>query len=140
MAKAALKKITRPAVAGGLQENLTTAGRTLMLAGMGAVATVADESTSLWDTLVEKGRARRGERKLMAVLPQVPQIDRLVEDAGEQVKKLGDRAQKLVHDQTAAALHRFGVPSRDEIQVLIRRVEQLSAKIEALAGHRAVVN
>jgi poly(hydroxyalkanoate) granule-associated protein len=140
MAKTTVKKVSRPAAAGGLQQDLTTAGRNLMLAGMGAVATVADEGNSLWDTLVEKGRARRSEGRLLPALPKVPQLEQLVDDAREQVEKLGDRAQKLVQDRTASLLHRFGVPSRGEIQTLIRRVEQLSAKVEALAGQHTVVN
>lgn len=138
MAKTTVRtRRTSPAVdVAAWQENLTTAGRNLWLAGLGAVAKVSDQSVDLFDTLVEKGR----ERRIHGLLPEMPKLERAVEEAGDRVKELGDRAQRLMHDQTTAALHRLGVPSREEIQRLIRRVEQLSAKVEALAGHRHSIN
>ena len=129
----AAKVVTTPEQ---LTENLTAAGRNVWLASLGAVATVGSESSSLFDTLVEKGRAREKQAR--------PAVDRLVERTGElvdrtgnQLGKLGGRVEKLVKERTAAALHRIGVPSRDEIQLLIKRVEQLNAKVEYLASDRA---
>lgn len=53
--------------------------------------------------------------------------------AGGTLRKI----ESLVDDKVAAALDRFGVPSRDEIRTLSRRVADLTAKVEKLSPSRA---
>ena len=43
------------------------------------------------------------------------------------------RLEAMVDDKVAAALDRFGVPSKDEIRNLSRRVADLTAKVEKLS-------
>jgi hypothetical protein len=49
-------------------------------------------------------------------------------DAGDQGEPLGSAADQTI----TATLHRLGVPTREEIRNLTRRVEELSAKVELL--------
>lgn len=131
-------KITRKRAAAArlpeqLTDNLTAAGRNVWLASLGAVAAVGTESSNLFDSLVEKGRTRE---KTLPSWPQ-PSVSRLFEETGDRLGKLGGRVEKLVQERTTAVLHSIGVPSRDEIRLLIKRVEQLNAKVEYIASNRA---
>lgn len=108
------------------REQLVEAGRKAYLAGLGAMAMIGERAQTLFDWLVEKGKT--------ADLPETPDVRGMVDDATKRMKTYADKVGDAVEENTAALLHRFGVPTRDDIQVLTRRVEQLSAKVEALGG------
>jgi poly(hydroxyalkanoate) granule-associated protein len=55
-----------------------------------------------------------------------------MEEARSRVKDTVDDVEERIDDRVSAAMKRFGVPSRDEIRELTRRVEELNAKIETM--------
>ena len=57
--------------------------------------------------------------------------------ARKQVEKRFDSVWGAVDDRVTDVLHRMGVPTRDEIQRLTRRVEELNAKIDKARGKSA---
>jgi len=103
---------------------LVAGGRTAWLAGLGVAGTVADETTHVWDLLVEKGKAHD------------PKPLELVGDATKKmnlmVKDLGEKVEDRVEGTTAKVLQRFGIPSRSEVRSLIDRVERLNAKLATM--------
>lgn len=115
---------------------LSNAGRQVWFAGLGVAASLGEKSEGLFTTLVDKGRARK-KREAPALGRLRRQATAKLEELGQQAEKLGNRVEKAVQQGTSVALHRFGVPSRDEIQTLIKRVEQLSSKVEKLADRSA---
>lgn len=116
MAKTTTKE-TRPV------DELIDVGRKVWLASLGAFAVVSEETVGMFDELVEKGRTSRVRRETEGVFTRL----------GEEVEKMGKTVETKMQEGTTATLHRFGVPTRDEIQTLIRRVEQLHTKLEAMA-------
>jgi hypothetical protein len=60
-------------------------------------------------------------------------VARAVGGVEQRVKDIERRVEDSLHETSRKVLHRFGVPSHAEVQTLIARVEQLSAKIDTIA-------
>ena len=99
----------------------------IWLAGLGALAKAEEEGTKVFQNLVEAGEEfeARGRKRFKLVKGKV---DEVVEKAEGRFEKLGD----TFDDKVAAAVQKLGVPSRDEIQRLTKRVEELTAKVDKI--------
>ncbi|MCH9650031.1 MAG: phasin family protein [Deltaproteobacteria bacterium] len=113
---------------------LSMAG-SIWLAGLGALATAQDEGNKVFSRLVSKGQGV----DLVNKEDMEEQVDKARQQVSEQVSKakgavsgaLGDLASSF-DDQLGAAMHRLGVPTRDEIKTLTERVEALTEKVDQL--------
>ncbi len=104
----------------------------IWLAGLGTVKTVGDESGDLFTRLVERGKdvEGRGKKELATVRKELRKVaDKATSKVETRVDDLGERVDR----QVTNALHRIGVPTREEIKTLTRRVEELSHKVDRLA-------
>ncbi len=104
----------------------------IWLAGLGALAKAEEEGTKLFNNLVEAGEEfeTRGKKRLRLVKGK---IEKARDKAESTLDKLGDS----FDDKVAAAVQRLGVPSRDEIQRLTKRVEELTTKVDQLKPAKA---
>lgn len=109
----------------GQGERIVGRGREIWLAGLGALEDGADAFT----TLVERGREveSRGRERLA----------RLRDGVADREHSLAEGADHAVHAAVDRALSVFGVPTRDEIHALGRRVDALSGRIDALGERLA---
>jgi poly(hydroxyalkanoate) granule-associated protein len=112
-----------------LRDDLSEAGRDVWLASLGAVALIEKEGRTTFEMLVDKGKTLETREKGM--------LDRLLQDATGQVRALGKRVESGLQETSQMVLQRFGVPSHAEINALITRVEQLTAKVEAMSRKEA---
>lgn len=103
-----------------IQADVTASAHKVWLAGLGALALAQEGAGKLFDTLVARGEdvESRGTGMLKGARGR----------AGEMLAKVG----KEMDDQVVTVLHRVGVPTRDDIATLNRRVEHLTASIEKL--------
>lgn len=115
-----------------VSRELGSAGHEIFLAGLGVVATVEQESRKVFKTLVERGDAR--EKKLGGVFAKP--LAKPLENARERVKELGHELDERFQGTMNATLKRFGVPSSQDVQDLIARVEKLTTQVESLAAQR----
>jgi poly(hydroxyalkanoate) granule-associated protein len=113
-----------------LREGLYDAGRDFCLASLGAVALIEKQGRTAFEALVQKGRDVEARDRAT--------IDRAVSRITGQVRELGSRVELGLQNTGKAVLQRLGVPSHAEITALIARVEQLTAKVEAISGKEAV--
>lgn len=111
-----------------VRKDLTTAGRTVWLAGLGALAQVEEEGRELFDDLVERGRKLE--------VRQFKALDRTVAKSSDTVKEWSDRVQHTVEDGMRGVLHRVGLPSRDDLGRLSTRLDTLSKKVDRLGATR----
>lgn len=111
-----------------VQENVMDSAHKIFLAGLGTVKTVGDESGELFDRLVERGKDLEAQGK-KGFRSWRKEIEKTTSKVEGQVDRLGDR----IDEQLTSALHRLGVPTRDEIKTLTRRVEELSRKVDRIA-------
>lgn len=123
-----------------VQQELLESAHKVWLAGLGALSTVGEEGDRLFRELVDKGRdvESRGKKNAGDVRDKVGsrvkdvrgRVEERMRGARERVEKGFDSVWGAVDDRVTEVLHRMGVPTRDEIQHLTRRVEELNAKID----------
>lgn len=97
----------------------------IWLAGLGAFATAGQEGKSLFRNLVERGEEIEAKSK-----GKVDKVKGTVKDAKANVTMVLERLQDGLDEQVTAALHRLGVPTRNEIATLTERVEKLTKSID----------
>lgn len=102
------------------QHELKESAQKIWLAGLGALAVAEEEGARMFDSLVERGREWEGRGK------------ERMEGARSRVEDAVDDVEERIDERISKVMRRVGVPSRDEIRELTRRVEELNAKIEAL--------
>ena len=109
-----------------LGNDVKQAGRSVWLVGLGALAAAEEETRGVVDRLKAKGEeVEKSETTVMR---------KLYDRATGEVKKVGTHVEDAVRCTVGSALHRAGVPSRDEIRELIDRVETLTAKVDSLGA------
>jgi poly(hydroxyalkanoate) granule-associated protein len=114
-----------------LQDDVKETAHRIWLAGLGALAAAEEEGTKLFSRLVDRGRDVESRGKV--------EVDKVVDKAGKVVDKAKAKAGSTwedlggkVDETITSALHRLGVPTREEIRTLTQRVEELNAKVELL--------
>ena len=110
-----------------VQDEIKDSVHRIWLAGLGALAAAEEEGSKLFSRLVDRGRDVEAKCKV--------EVDKLKTEA----EKVRSKAESTFEswggkfDETlTSALHRLGVPTRDEIRNLTQRVEELNAKVESL--------
>jgi poly(hydroxyalkanoate) granule-associated protein len=110
------------------RKEILDAGRNIWLAGLGVVARVEEEGKDLLETLVERGR--KVEKQ------QFKTLDRTVSRTSDGLKEWSDRVQENVQKGMEEALHRFGLPSRHDLDRLSARINTLSKKVDHFVAER----
>ncbi len=106
------------------------------LAGLGALATAEEQGGKLFRGLVKKGETyeKKGLAHLETMKSKVEGAAEAAKDrAGEAWEKVGERVEDvegLWDDRVVAVLRKIGVPSKNEIAALTRRVEELTVLVE----------
>lgn len=106
------------------------AAQRVWFAGLGALVMAQQEGGKLFAALVEQGASMEKN----GLSPHAA-MRTAAGTAADVVKVAEDTWEKLQHvfdAQVTAALHRFGVPTRDEIEKLTKKIERLTAAVEAL--------
>ncbi len=114
-----------------LQDDVKDTAHRIWLAGLGALAAAEEEGTKLFSRLVDRGRdvESRGKVEVDKVVDKASEVvDKAKAKAGSTWEDLGGKVDETI----TAALHRLGVPTREEIRTLTQRVEELNAKVELL--------
>jgi len=116
-----------------LPKDLQESAHRIWLAGLGALSAASEEGSRFFHSLVERGqgletKGRKGFTKARE------EIETSAKKARERVEERVDDLWDKMDERLTEAMHRFGVPTRDEIQALTRRVEELNTKIDGLKG------
>jgi poly(hydroxyalkanoate) granule-associated protein len=105
----------------------TEAAHKVWLAGIGALSMAEEEGSKLFKTLVDKGK----KNHKLADLPEETWTN--VRHTAEKVTgKVGTG----IEDTVQTVLHRMGVPTRDEIANLTRRVEAMTKNVKMPARRK----
>ena len=113
-------------------DSLSGKAREVWLAGLGALASVEQEGTKVFKSLVDKGEdfEKRGK----------DQIDELYTDVSDKYKQLEgkvkskfSKAEDELDENLQELIHKMGVPTQDEIKELTTQVEKLVKKVDALS-------
>ncbi len=134
--KMAEKKASNPA--GLLDSHMASmvkdSAQQIWLAGMGAFSKAQAEGGKVFEALMKEGAALQkktqglAEERISAVTSKMTSVAGGVSDkAGAQWDKL----ESIFEARVAKALNKMGVPSRKDIDALIKRIDELSAKTGA---------
>jgi poly(hydroxyalkanoate) granule-associated protein len=109
-------------------DKLLAAGRSLWLAGLGAVAEVEEGGRELFGRLVERGRPLEAKQRQAA------------EAVAGRAQKTARELRKLLQDTVAyesrAMLKRLNLMTREDVKTLSTRVGTLSKQIDEYATRR----
>jgi poly(hydroxyalkanoate) granule-associated protein len=108
---------------------LRAAGRTLWLAGLGALAEVEEGSRGLFGRLVERGRPIEEHQKQT--------VEAAAGRATRTAREFGRLLQDTVEYESRGVLKRLNVMTREDVKILSVRLATLSQKIDEYAARRA---
>ena len=114
-----------------LAHSVKESAQQIWLAGMGAFAKAQEEGSKVFEALVKEGahlqKKTQGlaEERIGAVTGKMTAMaDGMSNKAGAQWDKL----ESIFEERVAKALHKMGVPSRQDIDALAKRIDGLSAR------------
>ena len=119
----------------GWQEDVKVSAQKIWLAGLGALAVAEEEGSKLFKNLVREGE-KYGDAGRETVNRGYTGARRGLDEATGKAKKAAEETWSKVEggldERLAKTLHRIGVPTRDEIAALSRRVEELTGALERM--------
>ena len=101
-------------------EGAIALGRTAWLVSLGLAATAGETSVEVFDALVEKGRRRR---------TRMQQAQQAIAETGSTMMRLANDATRMAQKRAAEVMSQLGVPTRDDVRELVRRVDTLRQKL-----------
>lgn len=107
-----------------LQDDLKESAHRIWLAGLGALAAAEQEGAKVFSRLVERGKEFESKGRV--------EVKDQVERAKATAETTWDSMSSRMDEMVTSALHRMGVPTREEIRRLTLKVEELNSKIESL--------
>lgn len=119
-----------------LPDEVTGRAREVWLAGLGALSRLEQEGDKIFQTLVERGKDyedKRSEQIQEATSNLRQQQESFRDDVTERLDNATKSVEKVVSDTLSGTLGSIGVPTRDEVRGLSRRVGELSKKLDALS-------
>lgn len=130
--KTASSKSDAQAQAERLSKTLSESAQQIWLAGVGAFGRAQAEGTKLFEGLVKEGLSLEQTARKFAdnrgnVVRDV--VENRVDQARERATDTWDRLEKVFEDRVQRALTKLGVPGRDDLADLSKRVEALTAEL-----------
>jgi poly(hydroxyalkanoate) granule-associated protein len=119
-----------------LPDEVTGQAREIWLAGLGALERLEQEGDKVFQNLVERGKSYESKRREQfeeATESLRKRQEDFTDDVTQRLDDATKSVEKVVSDTLSGTLGRIGVPTRDEVRGLSRRVGQLSQKLEALS-------
>jgi poly(hydroxyalkanoate) granule-associated protein len=110
-----------------VQNDIMESAHKVWLAGLGAVAIAEQQGGKFFANLVDEGQKleKKSKAKVEKAKGTVSGMKTVAESYWE---TLG----RTVDDRITAAIHRIGVPTKDEIELLTKKVEELTVAVDKL--------
>ena len=113
------------------QNDILESAHKVWLAGLGAVAMAEEEGGKFFSNLLEKGEKLEGASK-----KQVEKARGTVAGMKTVAESYWETFGRTIDDQVTAVIHRIGVPTKDEIEVLTKKVEDLTVAVDKLRSQQ----
>ena len=120
------------ALAGPVKES----AQQIWLAGMGAFSRAQAEGSKVFEALVKEGASLQKKTQSAAEEKISGVTSKMTSMAGDVQAKAGqhwDKLESIFEERTAKALNKLGVPSAKDVDALIARIDELSAKVAKLS-------
>lgn len=126
------KRAAGGAQADQLSKTISESAQQIWLAGVGAFSRAQAEGTRLFEGLVKEGlNLEKTARSFAGDRAEVVRdaVESSVEQARERATDTWDRLEKVFEDRVHRALVTLGVPGRDDLRDLSRRVDALTTEL-----------
>ncbi len=110
-----------------LQNDIMESAHKVWLAGLGAVAMAEEEGGKFFTNLMEQGQKLESKSK-----KKVEKAKGTVSGMKTVAESYWETFGRTVDDQMTAVIHRIGVPTKDEIETLTKKVEDLTVAVDNL--------
>lgn len=121
--------------------NLLYSAHQIWLAGLGAMSRAQAGAPRVFDELIREGSKLQGgaldaAQKVVMQAFQGAQksVNQRVDTVKVQASETWDNLEKIFQTRVQRAMHQLGMPTAEEITALSRRVNELAASVEKLAG------
>ncbi|MDK9702339.1 MAG: phasin family protein [Sulfuritalea sp.] len=122
--KLVVKKLKSVGKDSQLSLTIRESAQQIWLAGLGAFAKAQEEGNKVFDALIREGEAiQRKTRKVTE--------DKVTEMAAK-ATGTWDKLEQVFENRVARALNSLGVPTKDDVAQLAKRVAELKAEVEKL--------
>jgi poly(hydroxyalkanoate) granule-associated protein len=114
-----------------VQNDIMDSAHKVWLAGLGAVAMAEDEGSKIFSDLVSKGKKleRRSKKQTQE---QMEKAKGTVAGLKVVAESYWETFSRTVDDSVTTVVHRIGVPTKEEIETLTKKVEDLTAAVDNL--------
>jgi poly(hydroxyalkanoate) granule-associated protein len=124
--------------------NLLYSAHQIWLAGLGAMSRAQAGAPKVFEELMREGSKLQGgaldaAQKVVMQAFQGAQksVNQRVDTVKEQASETWDNLEKIFQTRVQRAMHQLGMPTAEEITALSRRVHELAASVDKLAGKPA---
>lgn len=122
---------TTSPLAGAVKES----AQQIWLAGLGAFAKAQQEGTKAFESLVKEGLSV--QRKTQAVAEEritdaTSRMTSMANDISTKASGQWDKLESIFEDRVARTLNKLGVPSAQDIDALIARIDELNRNVQKL--------
>ncbi len=112
----------------------------IWLAGLGAFSKARADRAKVFEQLVKEGKNIQlrtkalAEERLGEVTGRVSEVKDRMNKMGRSATDSWDRLEQVFEERVSRALGRLGVPTSKDVQGLMKRVDELTASVQALGG------
>jgi poly(hydroxyalkanoate) granule-associated protein len=120
-----------------LSKTLSESAQQVWLAGVGAFSRAQTEGTKLFESLIKEGlKLEQNALRFAGGQADVVRgaVESKVGQARERATDTWDRLEKVFEDRVQRALTKLGVPGRDDLAELTRKVDTLTAELRKQGG------
>ena len=118
-----------PQLAGKIKDS----ARQIWLAGLGAYTKAEEDAGRFFERLVQEGEQLESKTRGV-VEKQIKSVEDRVEGVRERASGTWDKLETMFDQRVSGALRRLGIPRREDIEALQRRIDALEAELRRLRG------
>jgi poly(hydroxyalkanoate) granule-associated protein len=122
--KLVVKKLKSVGKDSQLSATIRESAQQIWLAGLGAFAKAQQEGNKVYDALIREGEAIQQKTRKVTE-------DKVTEMAAK-ATGTWDKLEQVFENRVARSLHSLGVPTRDEVAALTKRIAELKAELDKL--------
>lgn len=138
--KKTLKQASEEKKSPQLAENLMGSANEIWLAGLGAFSKAQTEGKKIFDKLIEQGKDFEEAFKSQsqkATKNVKDTVSGSVDSARKKAAESWDKLEGVFEKRVEKSLHRLGVPTNDELNKLVDRIEKLTAQVSELTAEKS---
>jgi poly(hydroxyalkanoate) granule-associated protein len=127
------EKKRKPESDSQLADRIKDSARQIWLAGLGAYTKAEEDAGRFFERLVQEGELLESKTRGV-VEKQIKSVEDRVEGVRERASGTWDKLETMFDQRVSGALRRLGIPRREDIEALQRRIDALEAELRRLRG------